>query len=79
MGLTFFLKMLLYKTQCSTYIYNLKEVWTFSENLTSDVVDLCYIFTTVYLNFDQLFQDGETFFQKKFWLKSLQMYRTLTG
>ena len=32
------------------------------------------IFTTVYLNFDQLFQDF-----KNFWLKSLQMCRTFTA
>ena len=37
------------------------------------------IFTTVCLNFEQLFRIGETFFQKIFWLKSLQMFRTLTG
>ena len=29
--------------------------------------------------FEQLFQIGETFFQKKFWLKSFHIVRTLTG
>ena len=37
------------------------------------------IFMTDFWNFEQLFQDGETFFQKNFWLKSLQMVKTLTG
>ena len=30
-------------------------------------------------NFEQLFQNSETFFQKNFWLKSLHMVTTLTG
>ena len=30
-------------------------------------------------NFEQLFQNSETFFQKIFWLKSLHMVSTLTG
>ena len=30
-------------------------------------------------NFEQLFQNSETFFQKNFWLKSLQMVSSLTG
>ena len=37
------------------------------------------IFTTDSLNFEELFPSFETFFQKKFWLKSLQMVKTLTG
>ena len=30
-------------------------------------------------NFEQLFQNSETFFQKNFWLKSLHSVTTLTG
>lgn len=30
-------------------------------------------------NFEQLFQNSETFFQNFFWLKSLHMVTTLTG
>ena len=30
-------------------------------------------------NFEQLFQIGETFFPKIFWLKLLEMVRILTG
>ena len=38
-----------------------------------------FIFMTVSLNFEFLFQNNGTFFQKKFWLKSLLMVGTLTG
>ena len=36
------------------------------------------IFTTDCLNFEELFPSFETFFQKIFWLKSLQMVKTWT-
>ena len=37
------------------------------------------IFTTDSPNFEELFLSFETFFQKFFWLKSLQMLRTISG
>ena len=38
-----------------------------------------FIFMTDFWNFEFLFQNGQTFFQKKFWLKSLLMVSTLAG
>ena len=47
------------------------------------IFDICtywgLIFIIVWPNFEQLFPNGETFFQKNFWLKSLQMVSSLTG
>ena len=37
------------------------------------------IFWLFFQKFEQLFPNGETFFQKNFWLKSLQMVSSLTG
>ena len=37
------------------------------------------IFWLFFQKFEQLFPNGETFFQKIFWLKSLQMVSSLTG
>ena len=37
------------------------------------------IFTTDSPNFEELFPSFETFFQNFFWLKSLQMLRTISG
>ena len=37
------------------------------------------LFLTVLWNFEFLFQIGEIFFQKNFWLKSLQIVSSLTG
>ena len=38
-----------------------------------------FIFMTEFWNFDKLFQNNGTFFQKHFWLKSLPMVSTLAG
>ena len=53
-------------------IYHAKE---FLKSIHTEAL----FFLLFFQKFEQLFPNGETFFQKKFWLKSLQMVSSLTG